>query len=418
MTRSIAVIGTGIAGLSAGHFCRKAGYQVTLFESQPAIGMAAHTLSVDGGIVDAPLRIMSPGAWKKTLALAKQVKVDTFTVAVDTSCSWTDRRTWFRNSRMPVTDWPMAGSWRYVNTRALRLGVGLAWLARVTRRLQAERSELTLGALLQQESVDPLFWRGLILPILMTICTCEEEHLLAWPATQLLTLLREILHGSAAMRLRGGTDALASALGSGLALHAGSRVTQVRQDRTGVTVRNARGEGGHFDAVIVATQANQLDFLDADPFGAERQCLQGITYARGELVVHRDERFMPRHRRDWVALNFQMDHAMQRAMFTVWVNAVEPTLADQPPVFQTWNPHFEPDAGALLARLPMQRAVVTRDTSAILAALRGWHAQPERRLFYCGSWAHEGVPLLESAVRSAQAVVKTLAGRGPKPARR
>lgn len=407
-SKSVAVIGTGIAGLSAAHGCRKAGFRVSLFEAQSTIGMDAHTLPVDGGRVDVPLRIMNPCVWRNTLALARRVKVDTFTVAVDISCSWSDRGTWFRNGRMPLTGWPMPSSWRHLNLSAVRLGLGLAWLSRVTQRLESSRSDLTLDEVLRQESVDPLFWRGMILPILLTICTCDEEHLLAWPAVQLLKLLHGILHTGQSLRLRGGTAALAETLARDTTHHLGSRVTQVRQGKSGVNVRNARGEGGRFDAVVIATQANQLDFLDPEQFGAERQTLQGIPYARGELVVHRDERFMPRQRRDWAALNFQMDADMQGSMFTVWVNAVEPTLAAQPPVFQTWNPRFEPAADTLLAQLPMQRAVVNGGTREVLKALRTWHAQPGRRLFYCGSWAHAGVPLLESAVRSAQAVVRRL----------
>lgn len=407
-SKSVAVIGTGIAGLSAAHGCRKAGFRVALFEAQPAIGMDAHTLHVDGGRVDVPLRIMNPRAWRSTLALAKRERVETFPVTVDTSCSWNDRSTWFRNSRMPLTGWPIPGSLRHLNLSAVRLGLGLAWLTRLTGRLQSSRSDSTLAEVLAQEAIDPLFWRGMILPILLTICTCDEEHLLAWPAAQLLTLLREILRADQSLRLRGGTAALAEALARDTTHFLGSRVTHVRQGKSGMTVRNARGDGGRFDAVIVATQANQLDFLDARQFGTEQQTLQGIPYARGELVVHRDERFMPRHRRDWAALNFQMDTGMQNSMFTVWVNAVEPTLLDQPPVFQTWNPSFEPAANTLLARLPMQRAVVSTGTRKVLTALRSWHALPGRRLFYCGSWAYAGVPLLESAVRSAQAVVRRL----------
>jgi uncharacterized protein len=397
-----------MAGLSAAYGCRQAGCRVTLFEALPELGMAAHSQSVDGGILDAPLRIMNHDSWCSTLALARRVRVETFAIKVYTSCSWSDRSTWFRSSRMPVTGWPLIGSWRYLNLRTLRLAVGLAWLARFTHRLQASGADITLGDALARERYDVLFWRGLILPILLTTCTCEESHLLAWPAVPLLTQLHGILHTGEALRLQGGTSALASALARDIPGHLGSRVTEVREDDGAMIVRNARGEGGRFDRVIVATQANQIDFLDALQFGEERQLLQGIGYARGELLVHRDERFMPRHRRDWTALNFQMDRDMAHSMFSVWVNAVEPTLAGKPPLFQTWNPRFEPDGDKVLARLPMQRAVVNGDTGSILDRLRAWHAQPGRRLFYCGSWAHEGVPLLESAVRSAQAVVDTL----------
>ena len=92
-------------------------------------------------------------------------------------------------------------------------------------------------------------------------------------------------------------------------------------------------------------------------------------------------------------------------MFTVLVNAVEPTLAAAEPVLQTWNPLYEPDPETVLARVPLQRAVVHTGTAEIHRTLAGWHAEPDRRVFYSGSWAYPGVPLLESAVRSAQAVV-------------
>jgi uncharacterized protein len=408
VSTSVAVVGTGIAGLSAAHGCREAGFRVTLFEAMPDLGMAAHSMTVDGGMVDVPLRIMSHDAWRSTLALAAKVGVETFAIHGNTSCSWADRSTWFRSSRMPVTGWPLVGSWRYLNLRALRVAFGLAWLRRFTTRLREARTDITLGDALERERYDPLFWRGLILPILLTICTCDEEQLLAWPAAPLLTLLHGILHTGEPRRLRGGTLALAEALVRGIPRHLGSRVSEVREDNGAVIVRNVRGDGGRFDRVIVATQANQVDFLDPAQFGEERQVLQGIPYASGELLVHRDERFMPRHQRDWTALNFQMDADMRRSMFSVWVNALEPSLAGKAPVFQTWNPHFEPADDKVLARLPMQRALVNSGSGQILDRLKAWHAQPGRRVFYCGSWAHEGVPLLESAVKSAQVVVDTL----------
>ncbi|MFN2361622.1 MAG: hypothetical protein ABR522_11175 [Marinobacter sp.] len=41
-------------------------------------------------------------------------------------------------------------------------------------------------------------------------------------------------------------------------------------------------------------------------------------------------------------------------------------------------------------------------------ALDRWHRQPGRKVFFCGSWAYEGVPVLESAVRSANAIVNSI----------
>ena len=232
--------------------------------------------------------------------------------------------------------------------------------------------------------------------------------MLNWPARQLLPLLHSILHGKALCRLTGGTHALAKQLAAGLHFYCNSPVKQLSYVEQGVAVSNARGEGGIFDRVIVATQANQLDFLDDDQFSLERQVLSTVRFDSGELWVHQDNRLMPARRQDWTALNFQMDKTLNKPMFTVWVNQVEPSLHGSDDIFQTWNPLFAPSEDKVLARIPLQRAVVHAGTASVHAALTEWHLQPGRRVFFCGSWAHDGVPLLESAVRSANAVVNVI----------
>jgi hypothetical protein len=52
--------------------------------------------------------------------------------------------------------------------------------------------------------------------------------------------------------------------------------------------------------------------------------------------------------------------------------------------------------------------VVQADSVAALAALADLHAEPGRRLWFCGSYAQPGIPLLESAVRSAEVAVRAM----------
>lgn len=410
MQESIAVIGSGMAGLAAARICRDAGHQVTVFEAQQQRGMDAHSISLHGGLVDVPLRVMSPLAWRSVLDLAARAGVGTFAVNTFVSCSWRDQETWFRSSRLPLTELPMVGSWRHVNGKSLRIALGFLKLSRAVRQLRRQQDNtLTLGEFVARHRFDDLFWRGLVLPMLTTICTCSEAHLLAWPALELMTLLETIVHGNTLRRLQGGTPALVEALATGLEFISGSPVVAVQQEAGKVQVRNQRGEGGHFDRVIVATQANQLGFLDAGQFAREVELLSDIRFDHGELVVHSDERFMPAQREEWTALNYLVERDLQASMFTVWVNAVEPTLADAPPVFQTWNPLFEPAPESIIARIPLARAVVHGGTRQVHEALAQLHAESGRRVFFCGSWAFPGVPLLESAVRSAMAVGDCLA---------
>lgn len=406
---SIAIVGSGMAGLAAARICADAGHRVTIFEVQARRGMDAHTIAVHGGIVDVPLRIMSPLHWHSVLNLASHVGVGTFEVDSFISCNWLSGETWFRSGRLPHTRLPMIGSWRYLNRETLQIAFGLWQLMRAVKELrQRQDTRTTLGEFLAHHRFDPIFWRGPVLNVLKTICTCSEEHLLAWPALQLLSFLEMITFGQGFLRLQGGTPALVDAVSRGLEFFSGSPVVQVRQHETGVEVRNARGEGGRFDRVVVATPANQSGFLADGQFSREIAALRGIHFDKGELVVHSDTRFMPRRRSDWVPLNFLMTPDLQQSMWNVWVNAVEPTIADAPPVFQTWNPLFEPTPESVLVRVPLARAVVHGGTEAALTQLRMLHAESGRRVFFCGSWAYPGVPLLESAVRSAIAVANEL----------
>jgi predicted NAD/FAD-binding protein len=408
MQESIAIVGSGMAGLAAARIFRDAGHSVTVFESQPRRGMDAHTLTVHGGITDVPLRIMSPLHWGSVLSLADHVGVGTYAVDAFISCNWLDGQTWFRSSRLPFTQLPGIGSLRYVNPTSLRMIRGLWQLSRAVRELRARQdATTTLRDFLAQHDIDPTLWRGPVLNVLKTICTCSEEHLLAWPALPLLSFLELIIYGNRFVRLSGGTPALVDALARDLDFFSGSPVTRVQHNEHGVEVRNARNQGGQFDRVIVATPTTQTGFLDQQQFARELAALAGIRFVQGHLVVHSDTRFLPRQRRDWVPLNFHMSRDMQDSMFTVWVNPVEATLRPgTPPVLQTWEPLFEPAPDTVLARAPLTRAVVHDGTEAALAQLRQLHAEPERRVFFCGSWAHPGVPLLESAVRSAVAVAE------------
>lgn len=417
MKNSVAIIGSGMAGLATARLLKDAGHDVTIFEALAQRGMDSHTVFLDGGIVDVPLRVMSPLIWNNTLALARHVGVETFSVETFVSCSWLDKKnsftdkTWFRTTRLPVANIPMLGSWRHINRNSLKIVREFARLALQTCRMN-NRQDMTLDEFAQQQHFDPLFWRGVILPILTTICTCDESYLLAWPARPLLHMLDQIMHGTALVRLQGGTPALVKGLAQGIQFISGSPVTRLQhvneEGAAKVLVANARGEQQLFDTVVVATPTNQLGFLDEQQFGRELALLKQFKFDRGELWVHRDTRFMPAKRREWTALNYSIKPDLSASMFSVWVNAVEPTLHGQSPIFQTWNPLFEPQPDQVISRTALSRAVVDHASQRALQTLETLHAETGRQVFFAGSWASMGIPLLESAVQSAMRVAQHL----------
>jgi len=412
MKNRIAVIGSGMAGLAAGWMCREGGAEVTILEALANRGMDSHTqfLNDEGGesgYVDLPLRVMSPHAWPTVLELCEKVGVQTFEVDTTVACSWLNAETWFRSSKLQFGSKmiPWAPLNYLLRPETYRMLLGFIRLSRSVPEVQD--SGLTLKEFANQHRTDPLFWKGLLYPILTTICTCDEKTLDQWPAQQILDLLQTIVFGARLLRLQGGTKALAEKLGEGLNWQNGIRVDKLVEKSSGIFLHSKNAGFGPFDYVICAVQANQLDFLP-EQYARESQLLNSFPYDSGTLWAHRDVRFMPERKQDWSPLHYQMDKEFRQSMFSVWVNPIEPTISHHQPVFQTWDPLFEPESEKVIAAVTMERAVINQDSQNLLRELDLLHKLPSRNVFFCGSYAAPGVPLLESAVRSAIKVVRHL----------
>ena len=412
MKKRIAVIGSGIAGLTSGWLCREAGAEVTILESHANRGMGTHTqfLNVEGGEsghVDVPLRVMSPHAWPTVLELCEKLGVKTYEVDTQIACSWLNSRTWFRSSKIQFGSrmFPWVPLNYLLRQETYRMILGFIRLFKSDQDLLD--SDLTLKEFSDQHRIDPLFLKGLLYPLLTTICTCDEKTIDHWPAMQILDLLKKIVFGARLRRIQGGTKALAEKLGEGLNLQKGIRVEKLVEKSSEIFLHSKNATFGPFDYVICAVQANQLNFLP-EQYSSESKLLNSFPYDSGTLWVHRDVRFMPERKQDWSPLHFQMDKDFSQFMFSVWVNPVEPTIFHHEPVLQTWNPLFEPKSEKVIVAVPMERAVVNQGNHNLLKELDLLHKFPYRNVFFCGSYAAPGVPLLESAVCSAIKVVRHL----------
>lgn len=411
-----------MAGLAAARLMKDAGFEVTVYEALSGRGMDSHTVMLDGGIVDAPLRVMNPSLWRNTLALASYMQVPVFQVNTFMSCNWLDGQDdrmphltpWFKSQRTRLGNLPTAASLRFINRHTLKLLKGVWQLKKAIRQFKhSPHQDMSLAEFANRHNFDPLFWYGTVLPVINTICTCEAQHIARWPAKPLLLFLEKLLQGEPLLRMQGGTPALVDALIQNIAVISGAKVQQVQQQGEQVWVRNARGEQGLYDYVIVATPTTQLDFVDQQQFAAELEILRQFRFDTGELVIHRDTRFMPVQQQDWTVLNYSMNRQFGQQMFSIWINAIEPTLVGKPPVFQTWNPVFEPKPELVISRVKLTRAIVDQHTTTLVHQLQQLQQQPGQRVFFCGSWSCEGLPILESAVTSAMWVARQLGVDAP-----
>ncbi|MBF7688928.1 FAD-dependent oxidoreductase [Acinetobacter rathckeae] len=409
----IAVIGSGMAGLATARILKDAGHNITVFEALPGRGMDSHSIEFDGGIVDAPLRVMNPYLWKNTLSLATHLGIDTFPVRTYMSCSWLFEEkieTWLTTSRAPIGNFPIINNRKGLQQYGVRLVKGMLQLkSAIYRFFKSKRQDITLSEFINKNEIEEVFWNGAIMPVLYTICTCNPKTIGEWPAKPLLIFLQQLTNGDQLLRLQGGAPAFVSKLIEGIHIESGSAVTKVELQGEKVYVENAAGVQQLFDRTIVATPTNKLeDFLNSEQFADDLALLKQFKFEEGDLVIHTDATVMPPRRKDWSVLSYMMDRPFTKQQFTVWMNAIEPTLVGKEAVFQTWRPVMPIDQKKIVSTVKLSRAVVNWQTIELNAELQRRQKATDRKVYFCGSWSCDGLPILESAVTSAMQIAKNL----------
>lgn len=414
-TLRIAVIGSGIAGLTAAWLLREQA-DVTLYEAGPRAGMGAYAVDYESHgsttRIDIPLRIFCRGYYHNLLSLYEALGVRA--IQSDHAGVFADSagRILLHYGTLRI------GGFRLTYLKPDSLLSGRAWrLASASRRFfrqvksDAQASdrftEMSFADYLESLSTPQDFIDSALLPILSVTCTCDYASVLSYPADIMIDYLAGGIHDFGVMYAEGGVDNIVPRLLEGTQLQTNAPVKAIRPAGDGLQLKLQEGGSAHFDHVIVAAQAHQAaamlqDFPDHVPL------LERVPFATSELCIHTDERVMPGRpgRCSPVAYTLPADH--RRAQVSVDMTRAFAHFRSQAPVFQTWNPLIDIAAERELARASFTRPVVTRESREAVLALQALQRQPANRLWLCGAYMTDRVPLLDAAVQSAMRVASSL----------
>ena len=418
----IAIVGSGIAGLSAAWLLGRH-HEVTLFERHDYPGMGAFNLShKDGDIeerIDVPLRAFNTCYYKNLVALYAEMGVEI--QRTDHSASYSsdhNKNTYFgyQYFNLGKRALPFLGNVKNINLKTLTIVKDMARFLIFAKRdcNKGKVSGFTIEQYLRSNHYSKTFIEDVILPSFAAICTCSYDAIRKYPAEIIIEFLADGMLFNGIWRAKyGAEDAIQKMLQHCHEIHCQSEIKKISNNKAGVQLLESNGQVHQFDHVIIAVQANQALKLISDDEQHASQLLNKIPYERSEVVVHSDAKLIPNADKDRAPVNFLVDKQLDKPMASIWLNKIYPSLKNSSPLFQTWNPTIKPDEETILGRAHFERPVVNLKSLAAIKSLNRLHQQRDRKIWYCGSYAMEGIPLLESAVQSAMRISEKLGADVP-----
>jgi predicted NAD/FAD-binding protein len=408
----IAVIGTGISGLSAAWLLSQR-HDVTVYERASRPGGHSNTIEVRATgraiPVDTGFIVYNPKNYPNLTALFDHLDVATkpsdmsFGVSLDSGrleYGGTDLLGLFAQKR------------NLFSPRFLRMLRDLFRFYREASAAALTDPAISLGEYLRTGDYGEAFCHDHLLPMAAAIWSAPPEAMLAYPAASFVRFhanhgLLQIANRPEWRTVEGGSRSYVRKLTAAIAGHVrlDCGVIFVRRTSTDVIVGDAQGNETCFDHVVLATHADQALKLLEDADSAERDMLGAFRYSRNLAVLHTDERFMPSRRAAWSSWNFIGERdAHSDVSVTYWMNRLQ-SLAGQN-LFVTLNPTRPPHTGTLLNSEVYEHPMF--DTRAIRAQSRLWSLQGRGKVWFCG--AYFGAGFHEDGLQAGLAVAEALGG--------
>lgn len=424
--KSVAIIGTGIAGMGCAHFLHR-DYEVTLFEQNDYVGGHTNTVMapepetgrevpIDTGFMVFN-RVTYPHLCRLFDVLDVPVK------QTDMSFSVSDKRNgieWCGSSLNHI----FAQRRNLLNWRFLNMVKSIDRFNReaIEALDDPATGNLTLGEYVNKRGYGQNFLEMYLVPMGGAVWSMPPAEMLRFPAATLLRFFHN--HGFLGLNtqhqwwtVEGGARQYVERITAPWRerIQVGIGAEKITRESGSVWVTTTNGQRLPFDSVILAAHADQSLRLLADPTTAEREVLGQFHYQDNMATLHTDDSVMPRTRRAWASWNYEtavqsggeLDPATH-----YWMNRLQ-GVSDRENYFVSINraEHVAPEK--VLRRIAYHHPLF--DLGAINAQDRlpeiNQRAAGSTETYFAGSYFRYGFH--EDALKSAVDLSAQLLGRDP-----
>jgi predicted NAD/FAD-binding protein len=408
----IAVIGTGIAGMSASWLLSTA-HDVTVYEKDDRLGGHTNTVDVDGTGVDTGFIVYNEKNYPNLVALFNHFGVET--QATDMSFGVSIER---GNFEYAGSD--LKGLFaQKKNLLRPRFWAMVRDILRFYKEAPAllnanEIPNITLGDYLRQHNYSHSFQRDHLLPMGAAIWSTPVETMMDYPLEAFVRFCDN--HGLLQVEDRpqwrtvvGGSREYVKKLTSLYKnkVNLNRAASAVWSDNGHVHVEDRFGQTETYDHVILASHADQSLELLRYPDPSEKKLLGMFSYQPNVAILHSDTDLMPKNRKAWCSWNYLSETRNDKSdvCVTYWMNKLQ-HIKDGRDYFVTLNPTHMPQEGSIIRSFLYHHPLF--DRHAVAAQRMLWNIQGKHNIWYCGSYFGHGFH--EDALQSGLAVAEALGG--------
>ena len=186
------------------------------------------------------------------------------------------------------------------------------------------------------------------------------------------------------------------------------RINKISRLSNGVKVYyGGNNEFFDYDKVVIATHADEALSLITDPTPEEKSILANFKYKNNIAIIHTDETLMPKNKKAWSSWNSSVnkDNTSETSI-TYWLNLLQ-NLKTKKNIFLSLNPFLKIDQKKIISKVNFTHPYY--DKEALENQNRLKNIQNKKNLLFCGSYF--GYGFHEDGIKSSLEMIKSFNDR-------
>ena len=411
---SIAIIGTGIAGMACGHYLHEK-YNIKLFEKNNYVGGHTNTLTIDEDgediRIDSGFIVYNEATYPNLTRLFKELNVETKPTSMSFSVQHVPSGLEFSGTGINGL---FSQRKNIFNLKFIRLLTEINQFNNESIEIleDPKYEEYTLLDYASEKKFSEDFLIKYLIPMSSAVWSTQPELMLKFPAVTLVRFFknhgfmglntqhqwRTVVNGSQAYR-----EKLIKPFKNHIVIN--SQIEKVISEENKVRIITMSNEVLEFDKVIIASHADQALAMLYNPTEMQIKLLKNFKYQRNTATLHRDSSVMPKAKRAWSSWNYRLDeiNGLLKPSTIYYMNSLQ-QVSDKTDYFISIDDPGLVDKNKIIKIIEYEHPIFS--INAIKSQKDLSELNNNGRIYFCGSYFNYGFH--EDALKSAFNLCKKL----------